>query len=105
MALEPTASPPRLQFTGPLPLQLPCVAVADTNVIPAGSVSVTTTFVAAPGPLFVAVMRYERLTPTCPGFGDAVLVKDKSALVELTTFNVACTECIVAPDCALMVKE
>ena len=50
-------------------------------------------------------MRYERFTPTWPGFGDAVLVTDKSALVGLTTFNVACTECVVGPDCALIVNE
>ena len=57
IALPPTARLPRLQFTGPLPLQLPCVVVADTKATPAGSVSATVTFVAAAGPLLVAVMR------------------------------------------------
>src|SRR6185369_10809509 len=39
------------------------------------------------------------------GFGDAVFVRDKSALVGLTTFNAAWIECVVEPDCALIVRE
>src|SRR5215210_1289706 len=104
MALLPTARPPRLQFTGPLPLQVPCVVVADTNATPAGSVSATVRFVAAAGPLLVAMTRYKRLTPACPGFGEAVLVRERSALDALTTFNVAGSECSVTPDCPLMLK-
>ena len=50
IALLSTSRLPRLQITGPLPLQLPCVAVAETNETPAGSVSVTVTFVAGFGP-------------------------------------------------------
>src|SRR5690349_8113873 len=90
MALPPAARLPTLQFTVAVPLQLPCVVVAETNVTPAGSVSVTFTFVATAGPLFVAIIRYESGTPTCPGFGDAVFVTDKSALDGFTTLNVAC---------------
>src|SRR5215208_1234025 len=104
MALLPAANTPRLQFTGPLPVQFPCVVVADTNAIPAGSVSATVTFVAAAGPLLVAMTRYERLTPACPGFGEAVLVSERSALDALTTFNVAGSECNVTPDSPLMLK-
>jgi hypothetical protein len=55
----PLARLPRLQVTVPLAwLHVPAdapVHVAAPNVTPAGSVSVTTTPVAAPGPLFVAV--------------------------------------------------
>ena len=50
VALLSTSRLPRLQITGALPLQLPCVAVAETNVTPAGSVSATVTFVACFGP-------------------------------------------------------
>src|SRR5215470_19033249 len=39
----PAASVPRLQVTVAVPLQVPCEAVADTNVVPAGSVSDTIT--------------------------------------------------------------
>ena len=39
-----------------LPLQLPCDDVAETKVVPAGRVSVTTTFVAVIGPLLVTVI-------------------------------------------------
>ena len=41
-----------MQVTVVVPEQLPCVGVADTKVRPAGSESVTTTFVAAAGPWF-----------------------------------------------------
>jgi hypothetical protein len=78
------------------------VVVAETNVTPDGKVSPRLTFVATAGPLLVAVIRYESGTPTCPGFGDAVFVTDKSALAGFTTLNVACVECAVEPDCALM---
>src|SRR5215211_6503785 len=89
VALLPTARLPRLQSTGPLPLQLPCVAVAETNTTPAGSVSMILTLVPFAGPLLVATSRYERVAPACPGFGETVLVKARSALNELTTFRFA----------------
>ena len=55
-ALAPPASVPRLQVTAVVPEQLPCVGVAETNAVPAGSVSFTVTFCAVLGPLLVAVM-------------------------------------------------
>jgi hypothetical protein len=44
-----------LHVIGAVPLQLPCVDVADTNVKPpvAVNVSTTVTLLAASGPLFV----------------------------------------------------
>src|ERR1700760_2999433 len=41
---------PRLQVTVVVPLQVPWLGVADVKVVPAGRMSVTTTFAAAPGP-------------------------------------------------------
>ena len=52
-ALAPEASEPTLQVTVPEALVQP--ELADTKVTPAGRVSVTTTPVAALGPLFFAV--------------------------------------------------
>src|SRR5262245_41878850 len=52
----PAASVPRLQVTVPdACVQVPCDGVADTNVTPAGSVSVTVTPVAAVLPVCDAV--------------------------------------------------
>ena len=56
MALAPLANVPTEQLTGPVPLQEPCVVEEETNVTPAGSVSVTLTFVACAGPLFLTVI-------------------------------------------------
>ena len=56
VALPPAAIVPRLQESGFALLQVPCDGVAETNVSPAGSVSVTTTFVAGDGPAFVTVI-------------------------------------------------
>ena len=78
------------------------MVVAELKATPDGSVSETFTFVAIAGPLFVAMMRYERGTLTSPGLGEAVFVTDKSALDGFTTLNVAGIECCVVPDCALM---
>lgn len=64
---------------------------------PGGKVSVTFTFVAAAGPLLVTVRRYAKFTPTCPGFGDADLLKARSILDGLITFSVTVPECTVAP--------
>ena len=55
-AETPLPNVPRLQVTVLVPLQLPWLGVADTNVTPAGKVSVTVTPVALFGPLFVTVI-------------------------------------------------
>ena len=56
-ALVPVASAARVQVTDTLPVfeHTQPVPVALTNVIPAGSVSVTVRFAASDGPLFVTV--------------------------------------------------
>ncbi len=56
VALAPFASVPSEQTTLVVPLQLPWLGVADTNVVPPGSVSVTTTFVTSSRPSFETVM-------------------------------------------------
>ena len=54
--VAPAASVPRLQVTVVVPAQVPCEGVADTNVVPVGSVSVTVTPVAAVLPVCEAVI-------------------------------------------------
>jgi hypothetical protein len=54
---EPRAARvPREQLTVLVPVQDPCDGVAETNVVPAGRMSPTTTFAAGLGPAFVTVM-------------------------------------------------
>src|SRR5262249_32946260 len=55
VAVPPTARLPRLQDSALVPVQVPWVAVADTNVRPPGSVSLTTVPVAIDGPLLVTI--------------------------------------------------
>src|SRR5690242_7005152 len=55
-ALAPEASVPREHVTFVVPEHVPTVVVADTNVSPAGSVSVTLAFVAGSGPWLVATI-------------------------------------------------
>jgi hypothetical protein len=50
VALPPFASEPREHVTVVVLLHDPCDGVAETNVVPAGSTSVTVTLLAAPGP-------------------------------------------------------
>src|SRR5689334_9371142 len=57
MAWELRASDPRLHVTVVVPLQEPCVGVADTKLTPAGKLSVATTLVAGDGPLLVTINR------------------------------------------------
>src|SRR5262245_45979030 len=54
--LAPAVSVPRLQVTVAVPVQVPCDGVEDTNVVPAGSVSVTDTSVACVLPVCEAVI-------------------------------------------------
>ena len=73
--------------------QLPCVGVDETKLIPGGRLSVTTTFVAGEGPLFMTVMRYVRFANVTPGFGEAVFVIARFAFVGPETINCADVEC------------
>ena len=54
--LLPAASVPRLQVTVAVPVHVPCDALEDTNVVPAGIGSVTVTPVAAVFPVCEAVI-------------------------------------------------
>src|SRR5215831_1447780 len=54
--LVPAARVPRLQVTVAVPVHDPCEAVEDTNVVPAGSVSLTATFVEPVLPVCDAVI-------------------------------------------------
>ena len=56
MAELPTARLPKLQVTVVVPEHEPCVGLAETKVIPAGSVSVIIEFVAGDGPMFVTTI-------------------------------------------------
>jgi hypothetical protein len=56
VAVAPFAIVPMLQLIGLVALQVPWDGVAETNVRPAGRVSVTTTFVAWAGPAFPTVI-------------------------------------------------
>ena len=52
----PAAMSPIVQLRIAPPVQLPCVVVADTNVLPAGIGSATSTPVASLGPLLVTTI-------------------------------------------------
>ena len=54
--VDPAPNVPRLQVTVAVPAHDPCDAVEDTNVVPAGSVSLTVTFVEAVFPVCEAVI-------------------------------------------------
>jgi hypothetical protein len=56
VALPRFANVPIAQDTVVVPLHDPCDGVAETNVVPAGSTSVTTTLLAALGPLLATVI-------------------------------------------------
>lgn len=55
VAVAAFGSVPMLQETVVVPEHVPCVEAAETNVGPAGSVSVRVTLVAGDGPLLVTV--------------------------------------------------
>src|ERR1044071_8636779 len=75
-ALAPFASVPRLQLTGPVPLQVPCVVEEETLVTLAGGVSVRLRWVAVAGPLFVMVILKESVVPPVAGLGEPVLTSE-----------------------------
>ena len=50
-ALPPFANPPSAHDRAVVPLDDPCDGVAETNVVPVGSASVTTTLLCGAGPL------------------------------------------------------
>src|SRR5882762_4827851 len=75
----PFARDPSAQLIVLVPVQLLWLGVTETNVSPAGSVSLTLTPVAALGPLFVTVIVYVRLPPTMTGSGESALVMLRSA--------------------------
>ena len=84
---------PKLQVTVVVPVHDPCVGLAETKVTPAGSVSVMTVFVAGEGPLFVTTILYVRLAATIAGFGEAVFVIARFALVAPGTISDAGALC------------
>jgi hypothetical protein len=87
--------------------QLPCVAVAETNVLLAGSVSVSETPVADDGPAVAMDTLYERLLPWATGLGVAVCETPRSAepltvtpaeaalLVKFGSLSAAATEAVL----------
>ena len=87
-AFPPALIVPKEQLTVVDPMQVPWVAVAEPKLTPIGRLSEKFTFVAAAGPLLVTTARYDRLIPTCPGLGEAVLLSERSMLEGLTTLKV-----------------
>jgi hypothetical protein len=61
-----------------VPVQLPWLAVVDLALSPDGSVSVTVTPVALPGPLFFTVSVYIRLRPALIGSAESTFVMARS---------------------------
>jgi hypothetical protein len=79
VALAPLAKVPIEQVIVAVPVQLPGLDVAETNVTFAGKVSVTVTPVAALGPLLVTRMLYVRFWPANTGSGESLLVSARFA--------------------------
>src|ERR1700687_4780919 len=77
VALPPLARAPMVQV--PATYVVPTLGAADTKVRPAGNTSVTTTPVAALGPLLVAVTVKTTLVPKSGGTFETVLVVAMSA--------------------------
>jgi hypothetical protein len=77
--------------------QVPWVLVDARYVTLDGRVSVTVTFVAEAGPLFVTVSVYSSGVPSVTGFGVAVLTIATSALFASATITVALAELLVRP--------
>src|SRR6266498_668345 len=81
MAAEaPALIVPRAKLRVVVPENVPCDVVAEAKVVPAGMGSVTTTDVAASGPLFTTVNWYVSVVPANTGAGLTVLERDRSAV-------------------------
>ena len=76
-------------------VQLPCVELTERKFASSGMSSVTTTFVAARGPLFVTTSVYvtSSLGPTTAGA--VSIVSDRSAVVSVTVNVVASSSAAV----------
>src|SRR5262245_29200578 len=80
----PGAIVPMSQVIGPVPVQVPCVELTDTNVTwSIGSGSVTTTLVADCVPAFFTVIVYVMFWPTVTGSGSSVFVTIRLPIGEL----------------------
>src|SRR5207237_434325 len=77
----PTAADARVHVTTwPATPHAQPVPVAETKVVPAGSVSVTVTVAAALGPAFETSTVYVSVAPAVTGSGASVIAIDRSAL-------------------------
>ena len=77
-AVAPLANVPNVHVTVLVPAQLPWPAAAETNVTPAGSVSVSVTPVASPAPLLLTVRLYVTALPTGIGSRLSVIASARS---------------------------
>jgi hypothetical protein len=75
-AVAPATSAGRVQLTDTLPVfvQVQPVPVADTNVTPAGSVSVTARPLASEGPLLTTTSEYDTPPPAVTEAGPALVI-------------------------------
>src|SRR5262249_12804178 len=80
VALAPEARAPSWAVTTPPDCAaVPWLEVAETNVVPAGTTSVSTAAGALLGPALVTVTLYVRSLPAMTGSGLSVLATDRSA--------------------------
>ncbi len=68
-----------VSFVPGFPLHVPMLGVQETRVVPFGSGSVTPTFTAIAGPLFVTTTVYVTLPPLTTGSGASVFDTERSA--------------------------
>src|SRR5439155_6604797 len=88
VALAPGANDCSMQFAVTVPAQTPWLAVADANVVPAGTVSLTTTPEAYCVPLLLcAVSVYESGLPANTGSGESAFESDTSAVAAVQLGN------------------
>ena len=86
-AVAPAASAGRVQVTDTFPtlVQVQPAPVADTNVTPTGSVSVTDRFAASDGPLFTTTSEYDTLLPATTVAGPVLVIARSADAVTLVT--------------------